>query len=181
MDRVRRQLGLTDGSISGQVGRQVTIAVLDSGIADHPDLRDSVLEFQDFTSHVRRKETGRQRGHDEYGHGTHVCGILCGNGAASEGRYRGICPGARLIVGKVLDHRGNGAAEEMMAGMEWVRKTQGEYGTKLLNISVGVESLRSKDTQKRLRDMMEELLESGILVVCAAGNKGPDQGTLSPL
>jgi len=172
MDRVRRQLGLTDAWLRERLRRPVTVAVLDSGIERHPDLEDSILAFRDFTSF--RKEP-----YDDYGHGTHVCGILCGDGRLSGGRYAGICPKIRLMVGKVLDRKGDGSAEEMIEGMEWVLEEKERLDVRLLNVSVGIAQLRSNSKQGKLRMMMERLYDAGILTVCAAGNKGPMPGTLS--
>ena len=95
---------------NGIDGRGVTIAVLDSGVSNHPDLMGRVIGFRDFVGH-------RNLMYDNNGHGTHVCGILCGNGGISAGLYRGMAPGAKLVVGKVLDERGDGCAETMLEGL----------------------------------------------------------------
>lgn len=175
MDRVRKQLGLTENWYLDRKKRNVTVAVLDSGMANHPDLREAILTFRDFT----RKKWQMQLPYDDYGHGTHVCGILCGNGKMSGGKYQGICPEIQLVVGKVLDQRGDGSAEEMLSGMEWVLEVKKEYDVRLLNLSVGIAQLRNQIKQGKLKEMTERLYEEGILTVCAAGNKGPFPGTLS--
>jgi len=181
MDRVRRQLGLTDAYLARLHGQTVTVAVLDSGIKQHPDLKEALFAFHDFTG--QSGKAGRryfyQTPYDDYGHGTHVCGILAGNGSLSFGRYQGICPGMRLVVGKVLDERGDGSVEEMLEGMHWVLETQSQYETRLLNLSVGIANLCSKGKEEKLRAMLEKLTDHGILVLCAAGNKGPAAGSLS--
>ena len=181
MDRVRMQLGLTDAYLTRLQGQPVTIAVLDSGVKRHPDLTEALFAFRDFTG--QSGKAGRryfyQTPYDDYGHGTHVCGILAGNGSLSFGRYQGICPNARLIVGKVLDERGDGSVEEMLAGMHWVLETQKQYETRLLNLSVGIADLHSRGKEEKLRAMLEKLTDYGILVLCAAGNKGPAAGSLS--
>ena len=86
-------------------GKDVGICILDTGIAaDHPDFRGRIQAFADFISYKRIP-------YDDNGHGTHVAGILCGDGTASGGKYRGVAPGSRLTVLKVLDRFGNGNKE----------------------------------------------------------------------
>lgn len=183
MYRVRMQLGLTDAYVARLRKEPVTVAVLDSGISPHPDLSEALLSFRDFTGKMGRdkKRYFYQTPYDEYGHGTHVCGILCGSGRLSLGKYKGICPGARLVMGKVLDHKGDGSAEEMLEGMAWILEVKEKYGIRLLNISVGVSELRDADKKRRLKQMLLKLSKEGILVVCAAGNRGPSPGSISLL
>lgn len=170
MQRVRNMIG---GNVSDGIdGSGVTIAVLDTGVGSHPDLKGSFLCFRDFV--------GRRAWiYDDNGHGTHVCGILCGSGRLSRGRYRGMAPGARLVVGKVLDEKGDGSTETMLEGMEWVLRIQRQYNIQILNISVGIGDMREPEKEKVLREKIGEIWRSGILVVCAAGNKGPGEGTIS--
>ena len=102
--------------------------------ARHPDLYGRPVCFRDFVG-------GRNLPYDDNGHGTHVCGILCGNGRLSGGKYRGMAPGASLVVGKVLDENGDGKVEAMLAGMDWVLKIRTRYRIRILNISVGIGSM----------------------------------------
>lgn len=153
-------------------GSGVTIAVLDTGVGGHPDLAGSLLCFRDFVEN-------RRMVYDSNGHGTHVCGILCGDGRMSAGRYRGMAPGARLVVGKVLDQKGEGTVEAMLEGIGWILEIRGKYGIRILNISVGIGDLKEKRKERALHEKLGEVWDSGILVVCAAGNKGPGDGTIS--
>ncbi len=170
MQRVRRVVAGYD--TAGVIGHGVTAAVLDTGIAAHPDLNGRVLCFRDFVNR-------RNSAYDDSGHGTHVCGVLCGDGALSAGKYRGIAPGANLVVGKVLDEKGDGITEHMLEGMDWVLQIKNRYRIRILNISVGIGSLDRPQMEKALADKVDQLWEEGILVVCAAGNKGPLDGTVS--
>lgn len=153
-------------------GTGVCIAVLDSGVGNHPDLRGKVIGFRDFV---------RQRNflYDDNGHGTHVCGILSGSGEMFRGKYKGMAPGAKLVVGKVLDEKGDGATEEMLNGLDWILEIREKYNIKILNISVGIGNLAEAGKERALQAKIEELWNCGILVVCAAGNKGPGNGTIS--
>jgi serine protease AprX len=150
----------------------VTVAVLDTGIGRHPDIAGKLLCFHDFVKQ-------RKLMYDNNGHGTHVCGILCGSGGLSEGKYRGIAPNTRLVVGKVLDEKGDGMAENMLWGLDWVLENRHRYGIRILNISVGIGSLNHTEKENALREKIETLWNSGIVVVCAAGNKGPEDGSIS--
>ena len=67
----------------------------------------------------------------------------------------------------------------MLEGMDWVLKIREKYGIRILNISVGIGSMREACREKILRDKVDEIWEKGILVVCAAGNKGPGDGSIS--
>ncbi len=170
MQRVRKMIA---GNIPEKLdGRGVTVAVLDTGIGCHPDLQGRSIAFRDFVG-------ARSLPYDNNGHGTHVCGILCGSGGLSGGRFRGMAPGARLVVGKVLDEKGEGAAEVMVEGMDWVMRLQDRYKIRILNISIGIGNLKEQEKEQVLQDKIEELWRRGILVVCAAGNKGPGDGTIS--
>lgn len=153
-------------------GAGVTVAVLDTGLGDHPDLYGRLACFHDFVG--RGNEA-----YDDNGHGTHVCGILCGNGSLSGGRYRGMAPGVSLVVGKVLDEKGDGEAEAMLEGMDWVLRLKNRYRIRILNISVGIGTMDEPDRERTLQRKVDELWKEGILVVCAAGNKGPEDGSIS--
>ena len=170
MERVRQQVGVED--ISGINGMGVTVAVLDTGVGRHPDLRGRVMGFRDFVGK-------RNLMYDNNGHGTHICGIICGNGSMSRGKYRGIAPGANLVVGKVLDEKGDGMTANMLEGLTWILENQKKLGIKILNISVGIGQLDDKKKEEALREKIEEVWNAGIVVICAAGNKGPANDSIS--
>lgn len=173
MQRVRKQVGLKEDSFSWD-GTGIVVAVLDTGVGMHPDLDGKVLAFRDFVN-------GRQVSYDDSGHGTHVCGILCGSGGLSEGRYRGMAPGARLVVGKVLDAKGDGETENMIEGLEWILAQRDRYRIRILNISVGIGALDDRLKEAALMRKLEQLWDEGILVVCAAGNKGPRNNSIASI
>ncbi len=168
MERVRRIVSWQDISVKNEIA----VAVLDTGLARHPDLSDRVIGFQDFVY-------GRSTIYDDNGHGTHVCGILCGNGGASKGKYCGIAPGVKLLVGKVLDENGDGKTEDMLEGLDWLLSVCQEYQIRIVNISVGIGGLSDVKKERALKERLERLWDSGIVVVCAAGNKGPKNNSIS--
>lgn len=170
MDRVRKLTGAQEWN--WQEGEPVTIAVLDSGMAAHADLEGKGIAFRDFVN-------GNGQFYDDNGHGTHICGILAGSGRLSGGRFRGMAPQSRLVVGKVLDRRGEGSTEQLLAGLQWIRRIKETFRIRLLNISIGIGDLQNEKKEELIREEIERLLDNGIAVFCAAGNKGPENNSLS--
>ena len=115
---------------SGYTGRNVGVCVLDTGIFPHIDFTGRIRAFHDFIGY-------RIRPYDDNSHGTHVCGIIGGDGRASEGRIRGVAPGCDLIVLKVLDRMGNGRKEDVLRAFRWILENRRYYGIRVVNISVG--------------------------------------------
>ena len=133
-----------------------------------------MVAFADFVN-------GRQAGYDDSGHGTHVAGCVGGSGYASHGIYKGMAPACRLFVGKVLDHNGDGCIENMYRGLIWVLDNHVRYRIRVLNISLGIGKDGEMERMGELVELLDAAWEQGIVVVCAAGNNGPGEGTISPL
>lgn len=170
MLRVRKQVCCVDTF----GGRGITAAVLDTGISRHPDFGKRIVGFRDFVG-------GRVGIYDDDGHGTHVSGVLGGDGALSGGRYRGIAPQCSLVVGKVLNSNGDGTIEHMLRGIDWIIKKRTEWNIRILNISVGLGMELLEEQRLSLLSAVEEAWDQGIVVAAAAGNSGPLPGTLSPI
>lgn len=156
---------------SGYTGNHVGVCVLDTGIFPHIDFTGRILAFQDFIGH-------RIRPYDDNSHGTHVCGIIGGDGRASEGRIRGIAPGCSLIVLKVLDRTGNGRKEDVLQAFRWILENKRYYGIRVVNISVGTTCRRAEDHRVLIAGV-EQLWDAGLVVVAAAGNQGPKAGSVT--
>lgn len=174
MLRVRNQIGCSDELVESCGQRGITIAMLDTGVGIHPDFGHRIIDFKDFVN-------GRENQYDDSGHGTHVAGCICGNGLVSKGKYRGIAPYSRLVVGKVLDYKGDGVIESMAEGIEWVLDLQRKYDIRILNISIGMGENTDKERMERLLTLVDEAWKCGLVVVCAAGNAGPKPMSLSPI
>lgn len=66
MDRVRKQTG---AEALAYTGKGIGVAILDSGVVNHPDLQGRIMEFRNFLS---AKNSEKHTIEDSYGHGTHV-------------------------------------------------------------------------------------------------------------
>ena len=160
-----------DTADSRYLGTGICAAILDTGIALHPDLKDRVAGFQDFTgSSIKCR--------DDSGHGTHVAGILAGNGISSGGTYAGMAPRTDLLIGKVLDREGNGNVDNVISGIQWVMESAVSCGIRIVNISVGTQPDLAQSQKDRLQKAVEELWDMGLIVVISAGNYGPRSGTV---
>ena len=109
-------------------GHGVGIAVLDSGVASHPDLGNRVVMSVDFV-----EPDGD--GDDGYGHGTHVAGIAAGRASGRVGS--GVAPGAHLINLRVLNDEGWGHASTVIEAIDWAIEHKDQYGIRVLNLSLG--------------------------------------------
>lgn len=174
MDRVKRQLKCSEKIQYSVATEEICVAVLDTGIGSHPDFGDRVVAFRDFVN-------GRQESYDDSGHGTHVAGCIGGSGYLSNGRFSGIAPTCKLCVGKILDEKGEGSIESMHRGLVWVFENLERYQIRVLNISVGIGEDGNRERMGELTELLETICAQDVVVVCAAGNKGPQEGSLSPL
>jgi serine protease AprX len=171
---IRQTLGLT--------GAGVTVAVIDSGIAAwHDDLTNTsatqypfgnqrVAGFVDFVN-------GQTLPYDDNGHGTHVAGIIAGNGFDSNGDKAGAAPDASLVSLKVLDANGNGTVSNIIAALDWVLEHHEEYKIRVVNLSVGAAIHESAWTDP-LTLAAKRVVDAGVTVVAAAGNFGKNTAGL---
>ena len=154
-------------------GKNIGIAVLDTGVyAGHPDLMNRIVQFKDFINN-------RRDPYDDNGHGTHVCGILCGSGKASGGVCMGIAPLADVVCLKVLDRKGNGSTGDVLNACRWILANHRTYGIRIVNISVGTVCASRRSEDDELIRGVEQLWDEGLTVVAAAGNNGPRAGSIT--
>ncbi|MEU9203461.1 S8 family serine peptidase [Streptomyces sp. NPDC048332] len=169
LDRSVPQIGAPAAWQAGYDGKGVKVAVLDSGIdATHPDLSGKVVESRNFTT-----EGDADSVVDNNGHGTHVADTVVGSGAASGGKYKGVAPGAQLVIGKVLDKNGQGSTSAVIGAMEWAAHT----GAKVISMSLGSGPGNGDDPSSLAVERLTA--ETGTLFVIAAGNDGPTPNTVA--
>ena len=152
-------------------GKGLGVCILDTGIYEHIDFTGRIWAFYDFLAFKRRP-------YDDNGHGTHVAGLVAGDGTASMGKYRGAAPGCGIISLKVLDRYGTGSQDDVLRALRWIRENRQQYRIRVVNISVGT-TCNSKRNHARLLESVEQLWDEGVVVVTAAGNQGPRPGSIT--
>lgn len=158
---------------SGYSGKGIGVAVLDTGVALHDDLvkpNNRIIAFKDFIN-------DRSRPYDDDGHGTHVSGIIAGNGY-SNAKYKGIAPEASVIGVKVLDETGSGNTSDILAGLQWVIDNKDKYNIKVVSMSLG-SAADSSYRQDSLSRGVSAAIQNGLTVVVSAGNSGPTSQTIT--
>lgn len=160
----------------GYEGEGITVAIIDTGISPHYDLTrpsNRIVGFKDFINN-------RQAPYDDNGHGTHVAGIIAGNGYSSKGKYVGIAPRANILAIKALDENGGGSSSKIVEAISYIIDTKDKYNTKIINLSIGTPANNICDKDPLCR-AVEKAVQAGLIVIVAAGNSGPERGTiLSP-
>lgn len=175
MNRVNKIIESDWAHERGYTGKGVGVAIVDTGIALHRDFIEGgnrVIGFVDFVNH-------RSEPYDDNGHGSHVAGIIGGNGFSSKGRYKGVAPECNLIGVKVLDHRGDGNISDVLAGLQWIMDNRKKYNIRIVNISVGTSAKDNLDENSLLVQGVDAVWDNGIVVVVAAGNNGPGPMSIS--
>jgi serine protease AprX len=179
MNRVAVTVGarLVQDSL-GYTGAGIGVAVIDSGVTTwHDDLTyngtssavrtangQRVAAFVDFVN-------GLTTPYDDNGHGTHVAGIVAGNGYDTHGTRAGIAPSAHLVGLKVLDRQGRGVISDVIAALDWAVTNKALYNIRVINLSVGAAVTESYNTDL-LTLAAKRAVDAGIVVVTAAGNLG---------
>jgi serine protease AprX len=148
----------------GYTGTGIGVAVIDSGI-NPVDLDTRVIYTQAFG--------GLTDGSDQFGHGSHVAGIIGNSGAASNGFYKGIAPNVKIINLRVLDQNGSGQDSAVIAAIQTAIQLKTTYNIRVINLSLGRPVFESY-TMDPLCQAVEAAWNAGIVVVTAAGNSGRD-------
>jgi serine protease AprX len=182
-------LGLDNTRDTDRSGRGVGIAVIDSGLERGTDLDGGEHDQQyDFAGGFRRVSP-----YDDYGHGTHVSGLISGSGKSSErewdeiGRdgkphrfkvrvYQGVAPGARTISLKVLNSAGGGLTSDVIDAIEFAVANRERLKIDVINLSLGHPIYEPQATDP-LVQAVEAAVRSGIVVVASAGNFGRNPNT----
>ncbi|MDQ1747679.1 MAG: serine protease AprX [Frankiaceae bacterium] len=158
----------------GYTGQGVGVAVIDTGISPMPDVAGRVVYGPDLSGEGTLVDT--------YGHGTVMGGIIAGNGADSVnqagGAYTGVAPRATLVSVKTAGANGAVDVSTILQAMTWVSAYQSQFNIRVLNLSFGTPSTQDPSVDP-LDYAVERLWKQGIVVVVAAGNSGPNAGTIT--
>ncbi len=176
MDLAREAVGANLITNTGYTGKNVTVAIIDTGISPHADLiypTNRIVGFKDFVN-------GETKAYDDNGHGTHCAGILAGNGYSSKGKYKGIAPEANILAIKVLDEVGNGNTSDILETVQFIIDSKEVYNTRIINFSLGAIA-QYRERRDPLVKAANHAIDNGFIVIAAVGNSGPMRNTiLSP-
>lgn len=150
--------GLDKVWAQGFTGKGQTIAVIDSGIFPHADLKDRLVGWVDLAN-------GKSKASDSWGHGTHVAGIAVGSGKKSEGQVKGVAPEANLVGVRIS------SVEQAIQGLQWVIDNKDQYNIGVVNVSLGDTATQSHETDPWCQ-AVQKAIDAGLTVVVAAGNEG---------
>src|SRR5580693_3312538 len=161
-------------------GAGIGVALIDSGVNSHPDLNGGFLGL----SRVVWNQSfvpGNPSALDQYGHGTHVAGLIAGDGKSSTGKqysktFEGIAPQANLINLRVLDQNGSGSDSAVIAAIAQAIALKPLFNIRVINLSLGRPIYETYKLDP-LCLAVEAAWKSGIVVVVAAGNNGRYQPT----
>lgn len=160
---------------AGIEGRGVKVAVLDTGIdTTHPELQGRVISRTSFID---------SDGFDRQGHGTHVAGIIVGQGIrevtdnGETNSARGVSPGASLLVGQICDEQGFCSEGDIMKGIEWAVEQEAD----VINLSLGSGLYMDHCDTDPLAAKVNWAVDQGVSIVAGAGNGGEyGEGVLAP-
>jgi serine protease AprX len=156
----------------GITGGGVTVAILDSGIAADADLvqpQNRILASVNFADQRLTSDPG--------GHGTHIAGIVAGNGTNSGGQFVGIAPQANVVDVRVLGNTGSGRISSVIRGIEWVLAHRIAYNIRVINLSFGAPANLPYRADP-MSAAVEIAWRRGLVVVAASGNGGPQRDTV---
>jgi subtilisin family serine protease len=157
------------------IGTGVTVGLLDTGVdATHPDLTGKIVGWQDFVGNQTTP-------YDDHGHGTHTAGTIAGGNTS--GTAIGVAPGAHIIAGKIFNADGSSTEDIILKGMQWIANPSGDPskhdGPALVSNSWGGGPPSGTDPADEVEcQALASWVKLGILPVFAAGNAGPDAGTV---
>ena len=160
----------------GLNGTGIGVAVIDSGVNAGPDLQNGTHNLLVFSQNFVGGTSGSAN--DQYGHGSHVTGIIAGTGAKSTGTnftytFKGIADNVNLVNLRVLDQNGAGTDSQVIAAIQMAIQLKSKYNIRVINLSLGRPVYESYKLDP-LCQAVEQAWKAGIVVVVAAGNDGRD-------
>jgi len=163
-------------------GRGVTIAFLDSGFYAHKDLTEPVNRILAYHNIFQTADDlASLEKHDVASwHGMMTSVVAAGNGYLSDGFYKSIAPEANVVLVKI-GKSGRIPESNIETGLRWVFENKDKYDIRVVNISAGGD-FEQAYLHNRLCQLVEEVVKTGVTVVCAVGNAGmlPGHPVLPP-
>jgi len=161
---------------SNYTGAGIGVALIDSGVNNHPDLSTTGLLPLSRIVYNKSFVPGDSSAADAYGHGTHIAGLIAGNGISSTGliysnTFRGVAPGAQIVNLRVLDANGSATDSSVIAAINQAVALKSQYNIRIINLSLGRGVFESYKLDP-LCQAVEKAWKNGIVVVVAAGNNG---------
>ena len=147
----------------------VTVAIIDSGIAPNADFSGRITGFWDFT-----RGGIATAPYDDYGHGTHVAGLIGSSGALSRSEFQGVAPTVNLIGLKVLDGTGAGYTSDVIKALEFLIANKASLNVQIVNLSLG-HPIYAPAASDPLVQAVERASAAGLIVVVSSGNFGQTQ------
>ncbi len=165
---------------SNYTGAGIGIALIDSGVTSQPDLNTGILPLSRVV-YQQSFVPGNSSASDQYGHGTHIAGLIAGDGLSSTGAlytksFKGIAPGANIINLRVLDANGASTDSAVIAAIARAISLKSTYNIRVINLSLGRAVYESYKLDP-LCHAVEQAWKNGIVVVVAGGNNGRYQAT----
>lgn len=158
-DIYRESTTSTKLASNGHVGNGVTVAIIDTGVADVPGLHGKVIHQENISS---APDDG-----DQFGHGTFVAGLV-----------HNVAPGADIVSIKLSGASGAVDVSQVLAALQWVSINQERFSIDVVNLSFGTDSKQSA-YRSPLNFAVQRLWDQGIVVVASAGNLGDASGTVT--
>ncbi len=163
---------------AGVTGEGITVAIVDTGLSNHPGLlnkvngvtKNKIAGWVDFVD-------GTKSPTDPHGHGTHIAGIIANAQKGPDDEWNGVAPGVRLVGVRVLDEQGFSNYENVIQGIQWVIDHKDEYDIQVMNLSL-VSTAEVPYWADPLNNAVMKAWANGITVVVAAGNDGSDPMTI---
>jgi serine protease AprX len=167
---LRQTLGLPRVSSSlTPSGSGVGVAIIDSGIAPLDDFAGRITGFYDFT-----KGGIPVAPFDDYGHGTHVAGLIGSSGVLSNSQFQGVAPNVTFVGLKVLDKNGQGRTSDVIRAIEYVTANRAKLRVQIINLSLG-HPIFAPAKDDPMVQAVEKATAAGLIVVASAGNFGQNQ------
>jgi serine protease AprX len=152
-------------NVNGGLG--LSVAVIDSGIAPTEALASRIVDFVDFTS----GQAQRTDPYDDYGHGTHVAGLVAGQQNQADWAVQGVAPQTNLVGLKVLKADGSGSVSHVISAIDYAVANRERLRIGVINLSLGHPIFEAAETDPMVQ-AVEAAIRVGIVVVVSAGNYG---------